>query len=220
VHYGISLQWGPNILMYNTKDFSSPPTSWSIIYDPKYKGKITIPDNPIQIADAALYLSKTNPSLGMTDPYELTQPQFQAAVALLKQQRPLIRKYWGLASQEVSVFTTGEAVLGAAWPYQESQLTGAKASVASVIRQERATGHLRQREDGLRAELPVAAGVDDGGHGIEIRAGTGVRLSAALWRRSWVRGAALLTPPLAWFLLIYVASLAVLLLTAFWRINS
>ena len=62
--------------------------------------------------------------------------------------------------------------------------------------------------------------MDDGGHGIEIRAGTGVRLSAALWRRSWVRGAALLTPPLAWFLLIYVASLAVLLLTAFWRINS
>ena len=140
VHYGISLQWGPNILMYNTKDFSSPPTSWSIIYDPKYKGKITIPDNPIQIADAALYLSKTNPSLGITDPYELTQPQFQAAVALLKQQRPLIRKYWGLASQEISMFTNGEAVIGAAWPYQESQLKGAKVSVASVIPQEGATG--------------------------------------------------------------------------------
>ena len=62
--------------------------------------------------------------------------------------------------------------------------------------------------------------MDDGGHGIGVRAGTGVRLSAALWRRPWVRGAALLTPPLAWFLLIYVASLAVLLLTAFWRINS
>ena len=39
-----------------------------------------MPDNPIQIADAALYLSKTQPKLGITDPYELTQPQFNAAV--------------------------------------------------------------------------------------------------------------------------------------------
>ena len=59
-----------------------------------------MPNNPIQIADAALYLSKTNPSLGITDPYELTQPQFDAAVNLLKQQKPLIKKYWNLASEE------------------------------------------------------------------------------------------------------------------------
>jgi putative spermidine/putrescine transport system substrate-binding protein len=111
-----------------------------VIYDPKYKGKITIPDNPIQIADAALYLSKTQPNLGITDPYELMQPQFQAAVDLLKQQRPLIRKYWGLASQEISMFTNGEAIIGASWPYQESQLKGAKVPVASVIPQEGATG--------------------------------------------------------------------------------
>ena len=60
------------------------PTSWSVIYDPKNKGKITVPDNPIQIADAALYLSKTQPSLGIKDPYELDQKQLDAAVALLK----------------------------------------------------------------------------------------------------------------------------------------
>jgi hypothetical protein len=27
VHYGVSLQWGPNVLMYNTKDFPTAPTS-------------------------------------------------------------------------------------------------------------------------------------------------------------------------------------------------
>ena len=58
VHYGVSLQWGPNVLMYNTKDFPTAPTSWGVIYDPKYKGQVTVPDNPIQIADAALYLKK------------------------------------------------------------------------------------------------------------------------------------------------------------------
>jgi putative spermidine/putrescine transport system permease protein len=45
------------------------------------------------------------------------------------------------------------------------------------------------------------------------------RVSAALWRRPWARATLLLTPPLAWFLLIYLAALVVLLITAFWQIN-
>ena len=49
--------------------------------------------------------------------------------------------------------------------------------------------------------------------------GAGARAQAALWRRPWLRAAALLTPPLAWFIVIYLASLAVLLVTAFWQIN-
>src|SRR6202035_5562912 len=82
VHYGISLQWGPNTLLYNTKLVKPAPTSWSVIYSPKYKGKVTVPDNPIQIADAALYLMKTQPSLGITDPYELDSAQFTATMAV------------------------------------------------------------------------------------------------------------------------------------------
>src|SRR3954449_11795565 len=64
-HYGVSLQWGPNTLLYNTSKISAAPDSWSALYDPKYRGRITVPDNPIQIADAALYLSKTKPDLGI-----------------------------------------------------------------------------------------------------------------------------------------------------------
>jgi putative spermidine/putrescine transport system permease protein len=44
-------------------------------------------------------------------------------------------------------------------------------------------------------------------------------LSAALWRRPWARATILLTPPLAWFVLLYLAALVVLLITAFWQIN-
>jgi putative spermidine/putrescine transport system permease protein len=46
-----------------------------------------------------------------------------------------------------------------------------------------------------------------------------LRVSAALWRRPWARAALLLTPPLAWFLVFYIAPLIVLLVTAFWQIN-
>ena len=121
-HYGISLQWGPNTLLYNTKLVKPAPTSWSVIYSSKYKGKVTVPDNPIQIADAALYLMKTQPSLGIKDPYELNQTQFNATINLLKQQKPLIKKYWALASDEIGLFKNGDAVVGASWPYQTNTL--------------------------------------------------------------------------------------------------
>jgi putative spermidine/putrescine transport system substrate-binding protein len=142
VHYGISLQFGPNVLMYNTKVVKTAPTSWSAIYDPKYKGKVTVPDNPIQIADAALYLSKAKPALGIKDPYELNKTQFAAAVALLKQQRSLIKKYWVYASDEEQLFKAGDAVIGAAWPQAQSELLAAKVPVASVIPKEGATSWL------------------------------------------------------------------------------
>jgi putative spermidine/putrescine transport system substrate-binding protein len=140
IHYGISLQWGPNVLLYNTNKFATAPTSWKVIYDPTYSGLITIPDNPIQIADAALYLSKTQPSLGITDPYELTQKQFDAAVTMLKQQRPLVKSYWAAVGDEESLFKSGDALVGAAWPIMTSDLKKAKAPVADTIPTEGATG--------------------------------------------------------------------------------
>ncbi|HXP21554.1 MAG TPA: ABC transporter substrate-binding protein [Streptosporangiaceae bacterium] len=140
VHYGVSLQWGPNVLMYSQKAFKSAPPSWSVIYSPQYRGKITVPDNPIQIADAALYLKTHNPKLGITDPYELTQPQFQASVSLLASQRPLLKSYWALASQEISAFKNGDVVVGAGWPYQVSALKAAHFPIGSVIPSEGATG--------------------------------------------------------------------------------
>ena len=67
---------------------------------------MTVPDNPIQIADAALYLKKTQAGLGITDLYELTQPQFQAAVSLLASQQPLIKKYWAWPRRRSSTSRT------------------------------------------------------------------------------------------------------------------
>jgi putative spermidine/putrescine transport system substrate-binding protein len=139
-HYGISLQWGPNTLLYNTKSVTPAPTSWSAIYSPKYKGEVTVPANPIQIADAALYLSKTQPSLGISDPYELTEAQLNAAANLLKQQKPLIKKYWALASDEIELFKNGDTVIGAAWPYQYSTLIADHEPVQQIIPKEGATG--------------------------------------------------------------------------------
>jgi putative spermidine/putrescine transport system substrate-binding protein len=140
VHYGVSLQWGPNTLMYNTKKVKPAPTSWAALYSSRYKGKVTVPNNPIQIADAALYLMKTKPSLGIKDPYELTKSQLDAAVSLLKQQKKLVKKYWGSATDEVNLFKGGDATIGASWPYQTLTLQAAKVPVKELIPKQGTTG--------------------------------------------------------------------------------
>jgi putative spermidine/putrescine transport system substrate-binding protein len=140
VHYGVSVQWGPNTLIYNTKQVKPAPTTWGAIYSSKYKGKVTVPNNPIQIADAALYLMKTQSKLGIKDPYELTKPQLDAATKLLQQQKPLLKRYWNSATDEISDFKNGDVVIGAGWPYQTLQLKAAKAPVAETIPREGATG--------------------------------------------------------------------------------
>lgn len=157
VHYGVPYLWGPNLLMWDKRAVSEAPRSWSILYDKTYSGRITVPDNPMQIADAALYLSKTKPELGITDPYGLTPAQLEAAVTLLKAQRPLIKKYWTLASDEVSLFASRDVAVGAAWPFQYLTLKKAGVPVESTIPQEGATGWVDSYMLAAKAPHPVCA---------------------------------------------------------------
>ena len=157
-HYGISLQWGPNTVLYNTKKVKPAPTSVSVMYSPKYQGKITVPNNPIQIADAALYLSKTNRRCG-SPILRAEQDQFNAAIALLKKQRPLVKKYWGLASDEISLFKNGDVVLGASWPYttgrsRTPRCRSRRSSRAKVRRAGSTRGCSRRRRSIRTARTP------------------------------------------------------------------
>jgi putative spermidine/putrescine transport system permease protein len=45
-------------------------------------------------------------------------------------------------------------------------------------------------------------------------------LQALMWRLPWLRSVLLLIPPMGWMLLIYFASLVLLLITAFWTIDT
>ena len=97
----------------------------------KYKGKISIYDDSIFIADAALYLKATQPDLGIENPYMLNEEQFDAAVDLLKKQAPNVGEYWpGDVAKQIQSYTNGDSVVGTTWPYQYVQLTGADPPVA------------------------------------------------------------------------------------------
>jgi putative spermidine/putrescine transport system substrate-binding protein len=127
-NYGIPHGRGANLLMWNTDEVKPAPKSWSVILDPneasKYKGKISAYDDPIYIADAAVYLKAHNPDLGIENPYELDEDQFNAAVDLLKQQRENVGEYWSDALKQVSSYTEGDSTVGTTWQYQYFALKG------------------------------------------------------------------------------------------------
>lgn len=144
--YGTPWMYGPNFLMYNTDKVKPAPTSWDVTFEPTldgqpnpYSGSITGYDDPIFIADAALYLKTHEPDLGITDPYELTQEQFDASIELLKKQQPMITKYWSLYTDEIDGFNDGSMLVGTAWPVNLTY-TKDEAPAAAVIPSEGVTG--------------------------------------------------------------------------------
>ncbi|WP_119303515.1 ABC transporter substrate-binding protein [Dongia deserti] len=147
-HYGVPWQWGANVLMYNADVFENAPQSWSVVFEEQMlpdgksnKGRVQAYYGPIYVADAALYLKTNNPSLGITDPYALTKPQFDAAIDLLRQQRKIVNKYWGDAAAQVDDFTSEGVVASTSWPYQVNTLRDAgKIKIGSTIPKEGATG--------------------------------------------------------------------------------
>jgi putative spermidine/putrescine transport system substrate-binding protein len=146
VNYGIPHGRGANLLMYNKDVVKPAPDSWSVVFggpeSQKYKGKVTAYDNPIYIADAALYLKATQPDLGIDNVYELDDKQFQAAVDLLKQQRPVIGEYWSDYTKEQAAFTGGDSVVGTTWQVIANLVAADKKSppIEAILPKEGATG--------------------------------------------------------------------------------
>ena len=140
--YGIPHGRGANLLAYNVKEVTTVPDSWGATFDPAspYAGKITAYDSPIYIADAALYLMKTKPELGIKDPYALDQAQFDAAIALLTAQKPLIGEYWGDYLKNIDAMQKGTIVLGTTWQVNINYANADSEVVKGVLPKEGATG--------------------------------------------------------------------------------
>ncbi len=146
-HYGVPYMWGPNVLMYDTRAFKSPPKSWNVVFEEmklddgkSNKGRVQAYDGPIHVADAANYLMYHRPELGIKSPYELNEDQYKAALDLLRQQRTLVSRYWHDAFIQMDDFKNEGVVASGSWPFQVNIMQGDKQPVASTIPQEGATG--------------------------------------------------------------------------------
>jgi putative spermidine/putrescine transport system substrate-binding protein len=142
VNYGIPHGRGANLLMYDPNEVKPAPKSWDVVFDKAkdYSGHVTAYDNPIYIADAALYLRETQPDLGITDPYELDQEQFDAAIDLLKKQNEHIGEYWSDYTKEIQAFSNGDSQVGTTWQVITNLLNGEGEPEVAVLPSEGATG--------------------------------------------------------------------------------
>src|SRR5579859_7373264 len=59
--YGVPFMWGPNPLLYDTTAFSQPPDSWAVMWDPKFRGKVSLWDELSSIYMAAQILGYDKP---------------------------------------------------------------------------------------------------------------------------------------------------------------
>lgn len=140
--YGIPHGRGANLIMYNTEVVSPAPETWAATFDPNspYSGNVGAYDSPIFIADAAVQLMSTKPELGIKYPYALDQTQFNAAIDLLKQQKPLVSEYWADYLKLIDAYKSGTVVIGTSWQIIQNLAAGEGIPVASVKAKEGATG--------------------------------------------------------------------------------
>jgi putative spermidine/putrescine transport system substrate-binding protein len=142
VNSGVPHGRGPNLLAWNTEVLTEAPTSWGVIWEDgaEYAGDISIYDSSIFIADAALYLMETQPDLGIENPYQLSQEQFDAAIGLLEELNANEPLYWGTFSDQISSYGAGDVVVGTTWQFQVNLLQGEDAPIEATLPAEGSTG--------------------------------------------------------------------------------
>lgn len=86
------------------------------LFDPaqaaSYGDRLMLPDDPMTIADAAIWAVKRRPELKIVNPFELDARQFSAALSVLRRQRDYVGAYWSQPAQLEDALRSGEATLG------------------------------------------------------------------------------------------------------------
>jgi putative spermidine/putrescine transport system substrate-binding protein/spermidine/putrescine transport system substrate-binding protein len=146
--------WGPNPLLYDTTAFQQPPDSWSILWDPKFKGKISLWDelSSVYLAAQVLGYDKPDPS----QLYHLSDAQLEAVKKKLIELKPNIRKYWSTGGELTNLFQNHEVIAAMGWPLTTNELRKLNFPIGETIPRENTTGwidHLMITAASPRKEL-------------------------------------------------------------------
>jgi spermidine/putrescine transport system substrate-binding protein len=100
-------------IAWNTNEV--PPedvASLDVFLDPKYAGRISLPDNTDDVWALALLAT------GVSDWSNVTDEQFAAAADWIRQAHPNVRAYWSDPSELSQLMATGEVLV--AWSWNDS----------------------------------------------------------------------------------------------------
>jgi len=104
--YGVPFVWGANAIAYN-RAVTGDIESMSALFDPKWKGRIALRDEPEDSLGLAALM------LGIKEPYKMDEKALQEVKKLLISQKPLLRSYWKNIADVQNMLASGEVVV--AW---------------------------------------------------------------------------------------------------------
>ena len=136
--YGVPFTWGPNPLLYDSTVFPQPPQSWAILWDRKYRGKVSVWDDLSTPYIAAQLLGYDKP-----DPagiYNLNDQQLAEVKKKLLELKPNVRKLWTTGGELTNLFQNHEVVLAMGWPLMTNQLRKVNFPIGETIPKENTTG--------------------------------------------------------------------------------
>lgn len=108
--YFLPIDYGSTAIAYNPDEVPAEDVaSLSVFHNPKYAGRMTIPDN-VDDAFALAYLAT-----GVADWTSATDEQFDAAAAWLREAHQYQRTYWTDAAELSQLLATGEVLVSWAW---------------------------------------------------------------------------------------------------------
>ena len=136
--YGVPFTWGPNPLIYDTTVFAQPPDSWSVMWDPKHRGKISVWDDLSTVYMAAQLLGYDKPDPSQL--YNLSDTQLDAVKKKLLELKPNIRKMWSTGGELTNLFQNHEVVAAMGWPLNTVELKKKNFPAGETIPKENTTG--------------------------------------------------------------------------------
>ncbi len=136
--YGVPFVWGPNPLLYDTNAFPKAPESWSDLWSPKLKGKISLWDELSSVYMAAQVLGYDKPDPSQL--YNLSDEQLEAVKKKLIELKPNVRKYWTTGGELTNLFQNHEVTAAMGWPLMTVQLRKLNYPIGETIPKENTTG--------------------------------------------------------------------------------
>jgi spermidine/putrescine transport system substrate-binding protein len=136
--YGVPFVWGPNPLLYDTNAFPKAPESWSDLWNPKLKGKISLWDELSSVYMAAQVLGYDKPDPNQL--YNLSDEQLEAVKKKLIELKPNIRTFWATGGALTNLFQQHEIIAAMGWPLMTVDLRKVNYPIGETIPKENTTG--------------------------------------------------------------------------------
>src|SRR5262244_3881368 len=136
--YGVPFMWGPDPIIYDTTAFPRPPDSWTLFWDSRYKGRVSVWDDLSTVYMAAQVLGYDKPDPSQL--YNLTDEQLEAVKKKLLELKPNVRKMWATGGELTNLFQSHEVVIAMGWPLNTADLKKSGFPAGETIPKENTTG--------------------------------------------------------------------------------